>query len=131
MQKWQVCLLAIFVAFVAGACAKPTPTQTRSIIAPSSPVEQVETSPPPAPVPAPSVSDASTQQIEPARLAAAGFVEQQNDIAGIDQVLALSSDAPDAGERVRGVVAADLLTTGHDIDIPLNAKVLSFVELFT
>jgi len=59
-----------------------------------------------------------------------GFTEKKYQSASIDDLLALStSDEPSAATRQ--AVADDLLSTDHDIDIPLNARVLAFVELFT
>ena len=59
-----------------------------------------------------------------------GFTEKKYQSASIDDLLALStSDEPSAATRQ--AVADDLRATDHDIDIPLNARVLSFVELFT
>ena len=62
-----------------------------------------------------------------------GFTEQkQFESATIDELLALSTFEPPAATRqTQAAVAADLESLTHDIDIPLNAKVLSFVELFS
>lgn len=61
-----------------------------------------------------------------------GFVEQHPASAGIDEILAVTTfEVPPPTPETTQAVAADLETSGHDIDIPLNAKVLSFVELFT
>ena len=61
-----------------------------------------------------------------------GFVEQRTESATIDEILAVSTfEAPVASAETTQVVAADLQTVVHDIDIPLNAKVLSFVQLFS
>jgi membrane-bound lytic murein transglycosylase D len=61
-----------------------------------------------------------------------GFTEKSYDTASIDDLLALSSTF---GETVpppelNDVVRMDLKATPHDIDIPLNTKVLSYVQLF-
>jgi len=61
-----------------------------------------------------------------------GFVEQRQEPAGIDELLAITTfEIPAPTAETTQAVAADLETMVHDIDIPLNAKVLSFVELFT
>ncbi|OFW01040.1 MAG: hypothetical protein A3I61_12825 [Acidobacteria bacterium RIFCSPLOWO2_02_FULL_68_18] len=61
-----------------------------------------------------------------------GFAEQHPETAGIDEILAITTfEVPSATVETTQAVAADLETMVHDIDIPLNAKVLSFVELFT
>jgi membrane-bound lytic murein transglycosylase D len=58
--------------------------------------------------------------------------EQRADTAGIDQILAIPTfEIPSPTLETTRAVAADLRAIVHDIDIPLNAKVLSFVELFT
>jgi membrane-bound lytic murein transglycosylase D len=61
-----------------------------------------------------------------------GFAEQRQEPAGIDEVLAISTfEIPAPTPETTQAVAADLEAIVHDIDIPLNAKVLSFVQLFT
>ena len=61
-----------------------------------------------------------------------GFTEKKYEPASIDDLLAMSTfNAPDASAATKEAVAEDLQSTAHDIDIPLNARVLSFVELFT
>ncbi len=61
-----------------------------------------------------------------------GFAEQRYESASIDQILAISTfDIPAPSAETTQAVTADLQAIVHDIDIPLNAKVLSFVQLFT
>ncbi|MGH9253336.1 MAG: LysM peptidoglycan-binding domain-containing protein [Vicinamibacterales bacterium] len=62
-----------------------------------------------------------------------GFEEQQrSETATIDELLAISTfETPAATPETTEAVTADLQSSIHDIDIPLNAKVLSFVQLFT
>ncbi|MBI3048334.1 MAG: LysM peptidoglycan-binding domain-containing protein [Acidobacteria bacterium] len=61
-----------------------------------------------------------------------GFAEQRPEPAGIDEILAITTfEVPSPTPQTTQAVAADLETVVHDINIPLNAKVLSFVELFT
>ncbi len=61
-----------------------------------------------------------------------GFVEKRYEPASIDELLTQSTfGAPDATAATRDAVSADLQNTTHDIAIPLNARVLAFVELFT
>ena len=60
-----------------------------------------------------------------------GFAEKPSVPASIDQLL--DQPTPDASTpkpELREVVAADLQTTLHDVPIPLNAKVLSWIEVF-
>ena len=60
-----------------------------------------------------------------------GFVEKKSEPASIDDLLALSTfDEPVPNAALHIVVASDLSQTSHDIDIPLNSRVLSYIELF-
>jgi membrane-bound lytic murein transglycosylase D len=59
-----------------------------------------------------------------------GFTEKKYEPATIDELLAISTfEQPPATPETTQAVTED--PTMHDIDIPLNAKVLSFVQLFT
>jgi membrane-bound lytic murein transglycosylase D len=59
-----------------------------------------------------------------------GFTEKKYDRASIDDLLAISTfQAPTA--KTQESVAADLQATTYDIDIPMNARVLAYVELFS
>jgi membrane-bound lytic murein transglycosylase D len=61
-----------------------------------------------------------------------GFTEKKYESATIDDLLAVSTfEQPPASPETRQAVTDDLLETPHDIDIPLNAKVLQFVQLFS
>jgi len=60
-----------------------------------------------------------------------GFAEKKYEPASIDELLALSTFQPDPSAQTKEAVAEDLQSADHDIDIPLNSRVLSFVELFT
>jgi membrane-bound lytic murein transglycosylase D len=62
-----------------------------------------------------------------------GFTEQkQFESASIDEILALSTfETAAPTQATQAAVAADLEALPHDIDIPLNPKVLSFVQLFS
>ncbi|MEO5741557.1 MAG: transglycosylase SLT domain-containing protein [Vicinamibacterales bacterium] len=60
-----------------------------------------------------------------------GFVEKKTEPASIDKLLAISTfDAPAPTTATETAVASDLSQTTHDVDIPLNRKVLSYIELF-
>lgn len=60
-----------------------------------------------------------------------GFVEKKSEPASIDKLLAISTfDPPAATTATETAVASDLSQTTHDIEIPLNRKVLSYIELF-
>ena len=61
-----------------------------------------------------------------------GFTERKLDPASIDDLLTISTfDTPVATAETTQAVTEDLQETVHDIDIPLNTRVLSFVQLFT
>ena len=60
-----------------------------------------------------------------------GFTEKKYEPASIDDLLALSTFEPNPSAETRQAVAEDLQSSDHDVAIPLNARVLSFVELFT
>lgn len=60
-----------------------------------------------------------------------GFVEKRSEPASIDELLAIATfDTPTPTTKTESTVATDLSQTAHDIDIPLNTKVLSYIELF-
>ena len=61
-----------------------------------------------------------------------GFTEKVYAPASIDELLALSTTfgTPLAAPELTETVQSDLARTGHDIDIPLNQRVLSYVALF-
>ena len=60
-----------------------------------------------------------------------GFVEKKSEPASIDELLAISTfDPPAATTATQNAVASDLSRTSHDVDIPLNRRVLSYIELF-
>jgi membrane-bound lytic murein transglycosylase D len=61
-----------------------------------------------------------------------GFTEQRYEPASIDELLALSTTfgEPAPAPELQEVVRSELQATGHDIAIPLNARVLSYIELF-
>ncbi len=62
-----------------------------------------------------------------------GFADQKKaEPASIDELLALSTTFPPpaASRGLKATVQSDLQTSGHDIPIPLNQRVLSYVDLF-
>jgi len=58
-----------------------------------------------------------------------GFVQSADDPTTIDALLA-GSTFPSPSPETTAEVTSDLQATSHDIDIPMNARVLSSVELF-
>ena len=61
-----------------------------------------------------------------------GFTEKKYEAASIDQLLAETTTfgPPPAPPELTETVAADLETSAHDIPIPLNQRVLAYIELF-
>ncbi|HSK08285.1 MAG TPA: transglycosylase SLT domain-containing protein [Vicinamibacterales bacterium] len=62
-----------------------------------------------------------------------GFRERAYEPASIDVLLELATGVPDApapSASVTEQVASDLESIAHDVEIPLNARVLAYVELF-
>jgi membrane-bound lytic murein transglycosylase D len=61
-----------------------------------------------------------------------GFTEKKYEPASIDELLAMSTTlgTPPAAPGLKDTVQSDLLMANHDIPIPLNQRVLSYIELF-
>ena len=60
-----------------------------------------------------------------------GFAEKKYEPASIDELLKIATfPKPDAGTQTTEAVRQDLASTEHDIPIPQNSRVLSYVELF-
>jgi len=60
-----------------------------------------------------------------------GFAETKYEPASIDELLKIATfPKPDADVATTAAVKADLEATEHDIPIPQNSRILSYVELF-
>ena len=62
-----------------------------------------------------------------------GFTEKKSEPASIDELLALSAtfvQPPPPSPEIQEAVQNDLESVPHDVPIPLNERVLAFVELF-
>ena len=59
-----------------------------------------------------------------------GFAEKKSEPASIDDLLALSTSDKPATTALQNTVENDLSQTRHDVEIPLNNRVLSYIELF-
>ncbi len=62
-----------------------------------------------------------------------GFTEKKYEPASIDELLAVSATfgpPPSPSPELHDAVKTDIATAGHDIPIPLNNRVLAYVELF-
>ena len=61
-----------------------------------------------------------------------GFAEKKYEPATIDQLLAISTfEQPAPTTETKQTVSDDLQATAHDVEIPLNARVLQYVQLFS
>jgi membrane-bound lytic murein transglycosylase D len=60
-----------------------------------------------------------------------GFTEKKYEPATIDELLSLSTFDTEATHETTTAVAHDLAAAPPDIDIPLNARVLAYVQLFS
>ena len=123
----------VVLSLVSAACGAKTPPKVASAPAPAPPAiespapapTEVAT-PPPAAVPS-ERAEAVPQNAVPAR----GELQERSEPAPIDQLLETSETAPPPRPETEKTVAQDLQTGVHDIEIPLNDRVLSYVELFT
>jgi membrane-bound lytic murein transglycosylase D len=59
-----------------------------------------------------------------------GFTEKKYEPASIDELLAMSATLAPPTAETQSAVTSDLQTGDHDIPIPLNQRVLAFIELF-
>ncbi|MBS1817754.1 MAG: transglycosylase SLT domain-containing protein [Acidobacteria bacterium] len=61
-----------------------------------------------------------------------GFTEKQSDPATIDELLAVSASLvpPAVSADLASAVKSDIQAGEHDVPIPLNERVLAFIELF-
>jgi membrane-bound lytic murein transglycosylase D len=59
-----------------------------------------------------------------------GFTEAKSTPAVIDSLLAAAVEPPKVEATTQELVAADLASTPHDLPIPLNTRVLSYVQLW-
>lgn len=103
--------------------AQAPPTSEQSAARPPAPVVEV---PEPAPVAAVEAV-AAADVLQQVRLS-----ETRSEPALIDELLAISATLtpPDPGGSLQEFVEADLRTLEYDIPVPLNKRVLSFIELF-
>ncbi|MGH9236720.1 MAG: LysM peptidoglycan-binding domain-containing protein [Vicinamibacterales bacterium] len=61
-----------------------------------------------------------------------GFTEKKYEPATIDDLLSISTfEQPPATPETKQAVSADLEATAHDIEIPQNARVLQYIQLFS
>jgi membrane-bound lytic murein transglycosylase D len=59
-----------------------------------------------------------------------GFTEKKYEPASIDELLAMSATLAPPTSETKDTVSTDLQAGDHDIPIPLNQRVLAFIELF-
>ena len=60
-----------------------------------------------------------------------GFAEKKYEPASIDELLSIATFDEPTTTETKAAVATDSESGDHDIDIPLNARVLAYVELFS
>ena len=132
-------VVALTLVIVNAACGAKVPPKVSTAPVPATPAPQTaapaDNQPAVAAIPGPvptQRADASPAQPVVA-VPQAGTVQEKSEPAPIDQLLDISASekAPAATPDLEKIVAHDLETVGHDIDIPVNDRVLSFVELFT
>jgi membrane-bound lytic murein transglycosylase D len=119
------------VTVACGAKVPPKVSQTPpkagpAVEAPAQPVEQAVATPQAVPTqPVVELPQSVSAASQPAP-------QEKSEPAPIDELLAISTaESPVARPETERAVARDLETDGHDIEIPLNDRVLSYVELFT
>ena len=130
LTRASVVALTLVAALLGAGCGakvppkvSSTPPQAAPVVqAPVQPVEQAVVTPEPAP-PAPAQTVSAATQPVP---------QEKSEPAPIDELLAITTtESPTVRPDIEKTVAQDLETDGHDIEIPLNDRVLSYVELFT
>lgn len=129
----------VALTLVTAACGAKVPPQVSKAPLPAPPAIEL----PAAPAPAPTVAATPAADSTPVQRATAassqtagspatkGNVQEKSEPAPIDALLESSAESPAATKETENAVAQDLAAVTHDIDIPLNDRVLSYVELFT
>jgi peptidoglycan lytic transglycosylase D len=130
-----VLLLLVAITFVTAACGAKVPPKVSQVPEPAA-IELPQpatTQASPVPAEQPAVrADAPAARVAAAPAPQTGPIQEKSEPAPIDQLLAITGEPnPTARPETEKTVAQDLETVGHDIDIPLNDRVLSYVELFT
>jgi peptidoglycan lytic transglycosylase D len=130
--------LLVALTLVTIACGGKVPPKvsqvpTTPVVEAPAPAAEAQTPASPVDEPAPTErADAKVPQTTPTAASQTGTVQEKSEPAPIDQLLAISTEeSPAATAATEKAVAQDLETAGHDIEIPLNDRVLSYVELFT
>jgi len=128
-------VLLVALTFVTAACGAKVPPKVSQVPEPAA-IESPQQATPqatPAPIEQPAVrAEASGTRAAAAPATQTGPIQEKSEPAPIDQLLEITSEPnPTARPETEKTVAQDLETVGHDIDIPLNDRVLSYVELFT
>lgn len=125
----------VSLTFVTAACGAKVPPKVSQV-----PEPVVATEAPEQQATSPAATADQQSPVSPALVARSaatassqiGPVEEKSEPAPIDQLLEITGEpSPTATKETEKTVAQDLETAGHDIDIPLNDRVLSYVELFT
>jgi membrane-bound lytic murein transglycosylase D len=119
----------VAVSLVTAACGSKVPPKVSHAPAPAP--AAIESPAPTEAAPAADAAPADRAEAVPQTGPVRGELQERSEPAPIDQLLESSEAAPAARPETEKAVAQDLQTAGHDIDIPLNERVLSYVELFT
>src|SRR5689334_17428195 len=133
---------ALTLVIVTVACGTKVPPTVSKAPVPATTAAEKEKTPPPAETKAalpPVVEPAPVRRADPAPVqsvaatTSTGTIQEKSVPAPIDQLLDISATelTPPPTPELEKTVAHDLETAGHDIEIPLNDRVLSYVELFT
>lgn len=116
-----ICALALF----AGGCSTRATTRFPGSPAPQAATAQAPADLVPQPLLQPDPATELTAQAD-------DLAEQRYESTILEDILGIPTfDIPAPTLETTQAVTADMQAIVHDIDIPLNAKVLSFVELFT
>ncbi|HKE86505.1 MAG TPA: LysM peptidoglycan-binding domain-containing protein [Vicinamibacterales bacterium] len=132
-------VVALTLVIVTAACGAKVPPNVSTAPVPATPATQTpapaDSQPAVAAIPAPAPTQrADASPVQPVvAVPQAGTVQEKSEPAPIDQLLEISTTEKTvpATQELEKIVAHDLETTTYDIEIPLNDRVLSYVELFT
>jgi membrane-bound lytic murein transglycosylase D len=128
--------LGAVAALLSGCASRPARVATAPEPPPIEAPAPQPIAPEPAPTPVPVETRAEVappaRQVEPSLSSTNTFAERPAEAAAIDTFLApATADPPPPSPETAKAVVDDLGTRDYDIPIPLNDKVLAFVELFS
>jgi peptidoglycan lytic transglycosylase D len=128
----------VALTLVTAACGAKIPPQVSKAPLPAPPaIEAPAASAPATTAATPATESTPVQRADAASTPTSGSasskgnVQEKSEPAPIDALLESTVESPAATKETENTVARDLAAAAHDIDIPLNDRVLSYVELFT